>query len=190
MLAETDPTIQTAFAEQCQRILYCKHRAYLHELAFKQDALILSSRNEAEDYVLVQGRIQTLIWESCDAIHACGAASSYSSNDQRIELWNLVKGARDSLVPIEAWKNREVEPLTFINLSLLPHQKIKQFAGSLVASRIREKMHGFMNFFRDPLHYRNGLLHHSLMIPIVKAFPPQPPGVLKRIGSSLKSIFT
>ncbi|MES2121753.1 MAG: hypothetical protein V4492_03115 [Chlamydiota bacterium] len=189
LLSETDPSIQSAFAEQSQRILHCKHRAYLNELALKQDALILSSRNQAEDYVLVQGKIQTLIWESCDAIHACGAAFSHSSDEQRIELWNLVKNTRASLDPLDAWKNREVEPLTFINLSLLPHQRIKQFAGSLVSSRIREKMHGFMNFFRDPLHYRYGVLHHSLMIPIAKAFPPPPPGYLKKMGKVVKSIF-
>lgn len=169
MISETDPSFQSAFSQQIQRILVCKHKAYLCELRDQMNVLLKTSRDESEDYVVVQGKMQNLINECCHIIHGSGTLKVQTPDEQRIHLWHLVKTARASMGKLGAWKERELEPLTFINLSILPHQKIKQFAGTVVSRRIREKMHGFMSFFRDPLHYRYGVLHHSLMIPIVKS---------------------
>ncbi|MBS0620397.1 MAG: hypothetical protein JSS61_02940 [Verrucomicrobia bacterium] len=141
-----------------------------------RDALAISaSQRELNGTLAIERTMQT-VKTLQDTIQQEAKDRIEGKEREKNELGVKIEQARAGLEALNTWKAATLKPVLYDNLSVLPHDKIKEWAGRLIFNRVKAKSSGFLDFIRNPVHQR-GLLNHVVVRPIVKAYKDTLPWV-------------
>lgn len=80
-----------------------------------------------------------------------------------------LKEVHDSLQKRKAWsEGKDFEKIKPIDFSISQFKPFKDFVTRTAHARIKERVDGMIEFYKDPLNYRYGIFHHLLFLPFVQ----------------------
>ncbi len=80
-----------------------------------------------------------------------------------------LKKVYDSLQERKTWSTgKDFEKIEPIDISISEFKPFKDFVTRIAHSRIKERVDGLIEFYKDPLNYRYGIFHHLLFLPFVQ----------------------